>query len=275
MSYFIYNGNFYQQAEAVIQLSNRSYRYGDGFFETIKVVQGKIPLAGFHQRRIEDSLALTGYALPDRIGVPDIFGEILALCQKNGCSNMARVRLSFSHGDGPLQGKPQPLNYAVEASAFTPVQEGFPVNGLTIGLFPEMQKMADRYAVLKSASAFLFSRAAQYNLQQQWDDSIICNHRGRVCETSIANIFWIKDGKLFTPPLSEGCVAGVMRAFLIQHPGRVTEATCQPETLMDADELLLTNALRGIHWVAQWDKKTYRCEQGRALYDQYIRPLLA
>lgn len=268
-----YNGIYRSESDPIIQAGNKSYRYGDGFFETLKVWKGALLLETYHQNRIERSLDILAYKKPAHFSIPHIFSEAVQLCEKNGCADAARVRLSFSNGNGGLFDGDDQLQYMIEAWSMEPTNNAFNENGLVTGFFPEIKKSCDRYANIKSASALLYAVAAHYSKLRKWNDCIIWNQRENICETIIANIFWIKDNRIFTPALTEGCVDGVMRSYLIDQIGTVTETPCRPQDLLGADEVFLTNAIRGIRWVQSIDNANYKGSLSREFHQQYIKPL--
>ncbi|SDE28073.1 aminotransferase class IV [Niabella drilacis] len=252
MYYQCFNGVFSDAAVPVIPAVNKGYRYGDGFFETLRVHHSAIPLWDLHRGRILRSLSLLDYSFAGDVSPERLYEEILKLCGLNHCQENARVRLSFSNGDGGLFDR-SGLHYLIEAEPFAPA----PDKGLLLGLYNEMQKEVHRFSELKLSASFIYSRAAQCCNRQGWNDCVILNKKQQVVETSISNLFWIKDGALFTPPVTDGCVAGVFRSYLLTAEPGITERSCTPETLKEADALFLTNALRGIRNVVQYDGKCY------------------
>ena len=252
-----YNGVYCSEEEPVLLASNKSYRYGDGFFETIKVINGKIFLASYHKQRIENSISLLGYTFPIGISTEAIFSQIVELCKLNDCLSLARVRLSFSNGEGGLSENELAFHYLIEAWPLNPALEAFSEAGLVVGFFPLMKKNCDEFSNLKSASALLFSQAARFSKEKKWDDCVVLNIQENICESSIANLFWVKDSQIYTPALTEGCVAGVMRAYLIDSVKEVIETTCTQTQLLQADEVFFTNAIRGIRWVKSIETVTY------------------
>lgn len=268
-----HNGIYKNESDPVIQADNKSYRYGDGFFETLKVWKGAVLLDTYHQKRIEKSLGLLRYTSPAHFSIAQLFSQATQLCQKNGCSYAARVRLSFSHGNGGLFDGDNQLQYIIEAWPLEPANNSFNENGLVTGYFRDIKKSCDSYANIKSSSAMLYAIAANYCKQQKWNDCIILNQRENVCESIIANLFWIKDGQIYTPPLTEGCVEGIMRSYLIDQIKTVTETPCRTEDLLQADEVFLTNAIRGIRWMRSIDDVNYDGATAKKLHQQYIQPL--
>ena len=73
----------------------------------------------------------------------------------------------------------------------------------------------DEFSNLKSNNYLGYAMGAMYAKKHKFHDCLMLNSSNRICDATVANVFWVKDGKIFTPPLSEGCVAGVMRAHLI------------------------------------------------------------
>lgn len=263
MRYVCFNGIFSAAGQPVIHAANRSYRYGDGFFETLRVHRSAIPLWKYHRDRILKSIAQLGYTFAPP--PEELFNNILQLCILNNCAGSARVRLSFSNGDGSLFDD-TPLYYLIEAAAFPPPATG---NGLLLGWYTGLQKDVHAFSALKLASSFIYSRAAQTCRLRGWDDCIIENTRQQAIETAISNLFWIKDGQLFTPPLTDGCVAGVFRAYLLDAGPPVDIQSCLPGTLENADEVFLTNALRTIRKVRQIGTTHYRTTRTEVLLEQH------
>ena len=100
------------------------------------------------------------------------------------------------------------------------------------------------------------------------------NANGRICDSTIANLFLVKDEKLITPGLSEGCVAGVMRGRLISHLGHngftVREQPVTTEDVLSADEVFLTNSMYTIRWVQRVEDRSYRSDLTRKIYASFL-----
>src|SRR3954463_5714885 len=102
MSAVCLNGKIVPAETPVFLPGNKSYRYGDGLFETMKMVNGKISLAPLHFERLFSSLQALGYNLPSLFTVDRLQADINQLCKKNGCASLARIRLSIFRGEGGL-----------------------------------------------------------------------------------------------------------------------------------------------------------------------------
>ncbi len=111
--------------------------------------------------------------------------------------------------------------------------------------------------------------ASQYAAANSLDDVLIMNQHGRIAEATSSNVFWIKNGIIFTPPLTEGPVAGIMREVVIKKATAqglmVQEKELTIENLFHSDECFLTNALNGITLVNQFRDKKFEHELGTIL----------
>lgn len=276
MSFICLNGKFMPATEPVLLPGNRSYRYGDGLFETMKVKEGQIVLAGYHFDRLYKGLHLLKYEMPALFLRQRTENEILTLCRKNRCEKLARVRLSVFRGNGGLYDNDRSLQYLVECWPLDETNETFNVNGLVIGIFPDAKKSCDRFSNLKSASFLPYVMASVYAKEHQYNDCVVLNTDGRIADTTIANLFIIKNNLLCTPLLSEGCIDGVMRRHLLATlPAAGYNVSEKPLTIQDletADEIFLTNAIRGIRWVARLGNSHFTCIRSTIIYRQIFQP---
>ena len=277
-SYVNFNGSLIRSDKPVVTADNRGLRYGDGFFETIKVMNNKIALAGYHFERLFASIKLLQFDQPVFFTEEQISDQVLELCKKNNHQQSARVRLMVFRGEGGLYDPKNHFpNYIIQSWALENNKNQLNVNGLVTAVFPDGRKACDSFSNLKSNNFLLYAMAALYAKKNQLNDCMVLNTHERICETTIANIFCIKDMIISTPPLAEGCVAGVMRRYLLNAlPDAgymVIEKPLSVEDVQDADEVFLSNAIRGIHWVQRFGDIQYRNEQTDSIYDAVIKNL--
>jgi len=200
--------------------SNRGYRYGDGLFETMKVMNGRILLAGYHFERLFASLFLLKYEIPGLITKEKLEQDILHLCKKNGCEKLARVRLSVFRGNGGLYDDDKMLQYLVECWPLHDSANRLNENGLVIDVYPDAPKNCDKFSNLKSANFLPYIMAAHYAKENKLNDCLVLNTAGSIADSTIANVFIIKNNVVITPGLESGCINGVMRRHLL---ARMTE----------------------------------------------------
>lgn len=250
-----------EASQPVIHASNRGFRYGDGLFETMKIENAKIQLATLHFDRLFAGIKLLKFQLPVFITPQHLTETVLQLCEKNKCLASARVRLSVFRGNGSLFDADTPAEYIMECWPLEQALVSFNEQGLLLDFFPDVKKSCDEFANLKSTSHLPYVMAAAYAQEKGLDDCLVLNHFGRVADTSIANIFLIKNKTIYTPSLAEGCIAGVMRQHLISllkaKEMEVCETAISLNDVMEADELFVTNAIRGIKWVYHCNEKVF------------------
>lgn len=235
----------------------RGLYYGDALFESIRVFDGRIPLMSGHWERLFKGLVSMGYNVPTHWSADYFAKEILRVAYGN-----ARVRLTIWRSPGglydPLDDTPQFLITAKELinNAFDGYSEG-----LSIGLSEGVRLSVDSLSGLKALNGARYVAAAKEARANGWDDAIILNCREQVCEATSSNIFWIANHQVCTVPLSDGPVTGILRNLLLRilpasgYP--VLEKSIHFEELQAADEVFLTNAVRGIRWVRQCEGKVF------------------
>lgn len=273
--YLDYNGEFYRNTEAIFQAGNRSFKYGDGIFETMRCDNGKIPLLNYHIQRLQESMELLQFDRPHKFGDDLILSRVEALLRKNDLlENECRVRLAvFRDGDGLYTPTTNATAYLLEVSRLDKKVNIHNQAGLIVDVFPDHRKPINTLSGLKTSNALLYVLAANYRKKHGLDDVVILNQDGFICESSSSNIFVIYQNTIYTPALTEGCVRGVMRRSIIdfaQETGiEIIEAQISPHILNEAEEIFLTNAVHGMQCVLGYKKKRYFNRLSKVFWGQY------
>lgn len=276
--FLFYNGRLIKGKGPLISPDNRSFRYGDGCFETMKIADGKLQLADYHFERLFTSLDLLRFELPAYFTRSYLEENILAVAEKNKHATGARVRLTIARGDGGLYDPENHYpNHLIQTWAIDKAGNAFNENGLIMGVYQEARKVCDGFSHIKHNNYLPNVMAALWAKEHKLNDAILLNPDGRVADATIANVFIIKDGTILTPALSEGAINGVMRRYLLhclhQADMPVKERTITVSDLLEASEVFLTNAVVGIKWVQQVEESRYTHELSTRLYQQFIVPL--
>lgn len=263
--FMLYNGELRPATEPIASAADRGLRYGDGVFETIKMVNGHMPLLPLHLDRLTHGLKTLQMPVP---GLDTLEKDIRSLCQKNAIIEAARVRVMVFRGHGSLYAEDTtPPHMVIQAEPLAPAYLALNERGLQIDVCPGVQKSCDVLANLKSNNYLPYIMAALHAQRHQLDDCLVTNVHNRICDAGIANVFWVQGDTICTPPLSEGGVAGVMRRYLLQQEGyRFKEMACTEDQLLQANEVFLTNALYGLRWVERFREKVYTCRVAREMY---------
>ena len=277
MNSICFNGKIVSANEPVLKASNRGYRYGDGLFETMKMQNGIIQLANYHFERMFSGLSLLKFDLPRLFTKKILEQEILQLCRKNDCEKLARVRLSVFRGNGGLYDEDKTLQYLIECWSLNESINRLNENGLIIDIYPDAEKSCDKFSNIKSANFLPYSMAALYVKENKLNDCLVLNTSGNVADSTIANLFLIKNETVITPSLAEGCINGVMRRHLLialQNAGwKTLETSVTINDLKTADEIFQTNSINGIRWVRQFRDKIYTNIKTVEIYNRFVKTI--
>jgi len=257
MRYINFNGELMAEDAAVFSAHNR-LRMGDGFFESMRIFNGSIAFAESHIGRIERNTN----TLQMELSAFNLAAEVEKLLKKNMVEN-GRVRIQFYRvGEGRYLPLSHKAGFVIEVENDCMLRyHCHSVN--EVGISSRYFKSTHFLGNIKSSSALLYIMASLEAAAQQWCDIILLNEQGFVCEASSSNIFMVeKNGCVVTPPLSSGCVSGVMRhvAMEIIHSlgVNVVEKNIPPEALLNAQEVFFTNASKGIQSVAKIAATSYQ-----------------
>lgn len=264
----------------VLVVTNRSYRYGDGLFETMKVVRGKIILSAFHFERLFRGLSLLKFEIPKLFTIEKLEQKILELCKKNKCVQLARVRLSVSRGNGGLYDADKELQYIIECWPVNESVNTINENGLVIDIYRDAKKSCDIFSNLKSANFLPYAMAALHAKENKLNDCLVLNTAGNIADATIANVFIIKKDLLLTSALGEGCVDGVMRRKILELKSQfselglqVKESVLSVKDMLEADEIFLTNAMNGIRWVRDFGGTAKTNFTTLEIYKRLVQPI--
>jgi branched-chain amino acid aminotransferase len=271
MMHVCFNGQMIAENTPVFNAENRGFKYGDGVFETIKVSKERIPLIDFHFERLITSLQLL--KIQHSYTKELLVQWIMDLCQLNQCQDSARVRLAaYRNAIGHAE-------IIIEAQPIKRIDIQTWSQGISLAIYPYARKPRDVFANLKTANFLPYVMAGFYAIEKGFDDCIVLNDVNKICDSSKANIFMIRDNEIYTPALHQGCINGVMRRYLIDAIKELNYVVHQEEIveedLESADELFLTNAVKGIMPVNTFNGKQYNNSITSGFYERLIIPLFA
>lgn len=256
-----------QENSLLFSVTNPVWRWGDGFFETGKWHSNRWHLKAYHLQRIKNSIATLGWNhYPSEAHISEAVAKTV---HANGLTS-ARIRISFwSEGD-------RETNFCVTAEALTTQALQMNETGWRLTICHDVQKDHDALSALKSTSYQRYLYARRSAEKSGYDEAIILNAAGNICEGSYTNIFIFKDGVWVTPPLTEGPVAGVCRAYILatahEHNVAVKEEKLSVKNLFAAEEIICTNAVLGLRWVQSFGDKLYVNSAARKLYAALFEP---
>lgn len=262
ITYVNRNGDLIPSDSPSVFANNRAFHYADGFFETIRIYNGRPLFLDHHFSRVLDSLNVYRIDREVSFSRQKIEKEIIELCQANGINAGGNVRITFSRrAKGKYLPQGNGLDYIIEASALDNNRFELNASGLKVDLYPDMKKDVNFMSIYKNVNSIIYVMASLFAEEKDLDDALIQNYRGSIIESTNANIFLVSNGVLYTASLDDGPVAGIMRMQIInmalENNIKVYECPLNPQNLLAADELFFTNAISGIKWVGSYRTKRY------------------
>ena len=269
-----FNGTLLSQTDSKLTVNNRGYKYGDALFETLKVVNGKIFFWEDHYFRLMSSMRILRMDIPMNFTMEFLESEILKTLEANDLLNAsARVRLNVDRGEG---GKYAPSKEALVHFNISVEPHNDPFysidsdNSYIVDLYKDYFVAPGLLSGLKSNNKAIQVIGSIYAKENDFDNCLVLNTNKSVIEALNGNLFVVKGDTIKTPPLEDGCLKGVMRKQILELLAKdvnviVEEASISPFELQKADELFVTNVIKGIVPITKYRKKNYESEFAQSL----------
>ncbi|MFV0564474.1 MAG: aminotransferase class IV [Flavobacteriaceae bacterium] len=261
-----YNGNILSETN-LLSVHNRGYAYGDALFETIKASHGKLFFWEDHYFRLMASMRIMRMEIPMNFTMEFLEAQIKNTLKANNMeAASARVKLTVHRMDGGLY-LPQTNAVRFNISVKALDSNFYSLNDSTyeIDLFKDYYVAPNLLSTLKTNNKALHVVASIYAKENKLDNCLLLNTNKTVVEALNGNVFVVKDGIMKTPPLTDGCLKGVMRKQIIDvlktmPDFTLEETSVSPFELQKADEIFITNVISGIVSVSKYRKKEFKNE---------------
>ncbi|MFT5958676.1 MAG: branched-chain amino acid aminotransferase [Polaribacter sp.] len=263
-----FNGELVLKENIKLTTDNRGFKYGDGIFETIKVVNKKVVFWEDHYFRLMASMRMLRMKIPMEFTLEFLEKEILKTVAVLEEGTSFRVRLNVFRKDGGLYTpKTNSINYLIEASESNyQTKETYEID-----VFKDFYNYSGLLSTIKTNNRMLNTLASIYASENDLDNCILVNERKGVVEVANANIFIVKDNVVKTPALTEGCIKGIVRSKVIDILTKnkdftIEETVISPFEIQKADEVFITNAIMGIQAVTKYKKKSFNTDLAGKLH---------
>lgn len=262
-----FNGVIIESGALHLGSENRAFRYGDGIFETIRMFNGQLPFLAQHFRRFSQGREILRLETAVNFDIAYFEQEIR---KATGSLSNARIRFTLFRQDGGLY-KPvtNKTFFIAESEALPKPYFEIQSTGITMGICPYPLVSYHHTSKYKTCNRLPSISAALYAQQNHQQDCIMLNNEGKVTEAVSGNIFMIKNKQLITPPISSGCIDGIMRRFVISMAEKagfdVKEKNILPGELSDYQEVFMTNAIQGIKPVNQIENIYFEIDKSNVL----------
>lgn len=260
--FIIHNGELLDISQSGLSPDNRAFLFGDGMFESIKVVNGKPLFVKVHFSRLSDGMKSLKFSPDPAFTAGRLEQEIQHLIDHCGVKAGGRIRVTVFRNPGGFY-LPTGEGFSYVISLIADSLNKFMLNeeGLVVDLYTEVKKQITPYSHFKSVNSLNYILASIYAKSLKLDDALLVNEKDQIIESTNSNLFIVSNGVLYTPAVSDGCVGGTMRMQIInlalESNIKVYECPLAPQNLLAADEMFLTNAIQGIKWVSSYRMKRY------------------
>tara|TARA_Y100000589_G_scaffold332112_1_gene389395 strand:- start:6180 stop:7052 length:873 start_codon:yes stop_codon:yes gene_type:complete len=265
-----FNEDILSEKKLFLSDFRRGFNFGDGVFETIRVINGQPVFFDGHYKRLNAGLRTLMFDIPTFYSKQYFLEQIKKLLIKNNIKKGGRVRLSvFRSGNGTYIPNTNSPSFLIEANEINNNEYVINEKGLTIDIFNDLKKNHSILSSLKTSNSLEYVLPSIFAKNNGFDDCLLLNNNGHIIESTNSNVFIVINKVLYTPPISDGCVGGVTRMnlinLLVKNKAVVYESNLNAQHLLSADEILLTNTIQGISWVSSFKNKRYFNNVGKQL----------
>jgi branched-chain amino acid aminotransferase len=260
------NGTILTNNKPIFHHSNRAFKYGDALFETIKVINLKMMFLEDHYFRLMASMRMLRMQIPLQFSLEFFQNEILKTLNSSNLIN-ARVRITVFRRDGGLYlPKSNAIEYLIEVKNLDDtISENYEIE-----IFKDYFVSSGLLSTLKTTSKLINILGSIYASENSLDNCILLNEKKNVVEATNGNLFLVIGNVIKTPPISDGCIKGIIRKKLIEiinksQKFKIEEVQISPYELLKVDEVFITNSIIEIQPVTFYKKKEYNTTIGLEL----------
>lgn len=276
-----FNGTLVDQANAFISADNRGYQYGDAVFETIHVWRSNILFSEDHYFRLMSGMRILRMAIPMNFTMEFIEAEIQKTLEANPFAHQNyRVRITVNRKAG---GRYTPVNndvyYLIVVEPLLVSNfENPSVSVALVDLFKDHYISPGLLSNVKSNNRLINILGGIYAKENGYSNCLLLNSDKQVVEALNGNVFLVKGTVIKTPPLTSGCIKGVMRKQVIDYISKsndytLEEAAVSPFELQKSDELFITNVIQGVVPVLQYRKQQFSQTVSKQLFEGVLAKL--
>ena len=263
-----------QDSDLQLTVSNRSFLYGDGVFETLKLVNNKILFFEDHYFRLMASMRIVRMEIPMSFTMEYLEEQILKLVEVSAIHDSARVRFTVFRNDGGFYlPTDNSISFVIQATKLESIKYTITKTQFEVDLYKDFMVPRQLLSTLKTANKITHVTASIFAKENQLDSSLLINETKNVIEAANGNLFMLMGNSLITPPISEGCLNGIMRKQIMAIAKQldsveVVEAAISPFDLQKADELFITNVIIGIQPITKYRKKEFEVKLANQLIEK-------
>jgi branched-chain amino acid aminotransferase len=257
-----------------LSVNNRSFLYGDGVFETLKIVDSTILFFEDHYFRLMASMRIVRMEIPMSFTLEFLESQILSLVNQLAIENSARVRITVYRNEGGYYAPNQnSVSYVVQAAPLSDKTYTIEKSNFEVDLYKDFAVTKQLLSTLKTTNKMIHVTASIFAKENQLESCLLINDSKNVIEAISGNLFMLMGNTLITPPISEGCLNGIMRKQIITLAKQFetidfVEREISPFDIQKADELFITNVIQGIQPITKYRKKEFEIKLALQLLEK-------
>jgi len=251
--------------------NNRAFLFGDAVFETLKVLDNKILFFEDHYFRLMSSMRILRMEIPMNFTMEFLEKQVLSLVAQQDKAPSYRIRITvYRDAEGFYLPKTNDVGYIINAlplqsALYTIVDQPYEVD-----LYKDFYVTKQLLSSVKSTNRAINITGSVFANENGLQNCLLVNDSKNVIEALNGNLFMLIDKKLITPPVSEGCIGGILRKQILNIAKKiegieVVEEPISPFELQKADELFITNIIMGIQPITKYRKKEFKNDFAKEL----------
>lgn len=264
-----FNGNV--TSEDNLLTNNRGLLYGDSVFETVKILDGKILFVEDHYFRLMASMRIVRMEIPMNFTMEYFEEQIMSLAKADNLEKSSRARITvFRNQGGFYLPKDNTVSFLIHISALENAVYQIEKENYEVELYKDFFVTKHLLSTIKSSNRMINVTGSIFADENGYDNCLLINDEKNVIEALNGNLFMLMGNKLITPPIAEGCLNGVMRKQVLALARKmesleVVEEPISPFDLQKADELFVTNVIKGIQPISKYRKKEYEAKVSKEI----------
>lgn len=262
------DGRLVPAADATVSVFDHGLTVGDGVFETLRAVHGTPFATQRHLARLRQSASILGLQVP--AGDDELRAAMAAVLASQGLA-MARVRVTVTGGSSIL-GSDRSGSAPTVIVAAGPLAD--PAPSTAVAVVPWARNERSAVAGAKTTSYAENVVALAHAKARGATEALFANTQGVLCEGTGSNVFCVLGGRLLTPTLGSGCLAGVTRSLVLEVTGAVEQDVAMSD-FADAEEVFLTSTGRYVQAVHRVDDRDLQPGPVTAAAADALRALVA
>ena len=257
-----FNGSFVSDDTTILN-RNRAFLYGDAVFETVKIIDSKVLFLEDHYFRLMSSMRVIRMQIPMNFTMEYLEEQILTLAKSKNLAISSRARITVYRNDGGYY-LPQDntVSFLISVESLDTALYSINQKEYIVDLYTDFYVAKQLLSSIKTTNKIINITASIFANENGLDNCLLLNDSKNVIEALQGNFFMLKGNVLTTPPVSEGCLNGVMRKQILTLARKiknleVVEEVISPFDLQKADELFITNVIKGIQPITKYRKKEF------------------